>query len=325
MKLEILAALRETNGYVSGQELCETLGVSRTAIWKGMQKLKAEGYKIEAISNKGYRLVESPDILSEEELYSLKKTAWVGERILCYEKTDSTNIQAKRLAEEGAVHGTLVVAERQEAGKGRRGRSWESPKGSGIFMTLLLRPEVKPEDASMLTLVAAMAVAKAIRTLYELPAEIKWPNDIVLNGRKICGILTEMSTEIDAINYVVIGIGINVSNRKFPEELSSIATSLALESGKDIHRAEVIEAVWEQFEQYYDKFLKKQDLTDIQEEYNSFLVSRNRQVNILDPKEPYIGVAKGITRRGELMVETGGEIRLVSSGEVSVRGIYGYV
>lgn len=325
MKLELLAALRKTKGYVSGQELCKTLGVSRTAIWKGMQKLKAEGYQIEAISNKGYRLVESPDVLSAEELYSIRKTAWAGERIVCYDETDSTNIQAKRLAEEGAVHGTLVVAEQQQAGKGRRGRSWESPKGSGIFMTLLLRPKVKPEDASMLTLVAAVAVAKAIRILYELPAEIKWPNDIVLNGRKICGILTEMSTEIEVINYVVVGIGINVSNRKFPEELALVATSLALESERKIHRAELIETVWEQFEYYYNIFVKKQDLSDIQEEYNEFLVSRDRQVNILDPKEPFTGVAKGITRRGELMVETEGEIRLVSSGEVSVRGIYGYV
>ncbi len=325
MKAELLAALRRTDGYVSGQELCETLGVSRTAVWKVMQKLKSEGYEIEAVSNKGYRLVKSPDILSAEELKSLRKTSWVGKEIIYYDVTDSTNIQAKRLAEDGGVHGTLVVAGRQETGKGRRGRTWESPKNSGIFMTLLLRPAVRPEDASMLTLVAAISVAKAIRSGLELPAEIKWPNDIVLNGKKICGILTEMSTEIEFINYVVIGIGINVANQEFPEEIAAMATSIALESGKQIYRAELIEAVWEQFEIYYDKFCRTGDLSEIREEYNRCLVNLDRQVRILDPQEPYEGIAKGITLRGELMVETEDEMKLVTSGEVSVRGIYGYV
>lgn len=325
MKTELLAALHSAEGYVSGQEICETLGVSRTAVWKCMQKLKSEGYEIEAVSNKGYRLVKSPDILSAEEIKSLRKTKWAGTEIIYYDVTDSTNTQAKRLAENGGVHGTLIVSDRQESGKGRRGRAWESPSHTGIFMTLLLRPDVKPEDASMLTLVAAMAVAKAIRVSLGVDAEIKWPNDIVLNGKKICGILTEMSTEIEAVNYVVIGIGINVSNREFPEEIAAMATSISLESGKEVHRAELIEAVWEQFEIYYDKYIKKADLSEIREEYNSFLVNYDRQVRILDPKEPYEGVAKGITKRGELMVETEGETRLVSSGEVSVRGIYGYV
>lgn len=325
MKSEILAALRSTDGYVSGQELCEKLGVSRTAVWKGMQKLKEEGYEIEAIPNKGYRLTGSPDILSKEELASIRRTAWAGNNIVYYEVTDSTNIQAKRLAEEGAVHGTLVIAERQEAGRGRRGRAWESADHEGIFMTMLLRPDFKPQKASMLTIVAAMAVTKAIRTMIKLPAEIKWPNDIILNGKKICGILTEMSTEIDSINYVVIGIGINVSNRQFGKEAKEIATSIAMESGMQIHRADLIEAVWEQFEFYYDRFCKDGDLEGFRKEYNGCLANRNRQVRILDPKEPFSGTAKGITRTGELIVETGEGIKLVSSGEVSVRGIYGYV
>lgn len=325
MKSEILTALRNTKEYVSGQELCEKLGVSRTAVWKGMQKLKEEGYRIEAVPNKGYRLTELPDVLSVEELESIRKTAWAGQKIVYYDVTDSTNIQAKRLAEEGAPHGTLVVAERQSAGRGRRGRYWESAEHDGIFMTILLRPEFKPEQASMLTIIAAMAVTKAIRTMMKISANIKWPNDIVLNGKKICGILTEMSTEIDAINYVVIGIGINVSNRQFGEEAAEIATSIAMESGLQVHRAELIESVWEWFEFYYDRFCKDGNLERIQKEYDACLVNRDRQVRILDPKEPFVGIARGITETGELIVETEEGTKLVSSGEVSVRGIYGYV
>lgn len=325
MKSKVLAALRSRKGYVSGQELCENLGVSRAAVWKGVQKLKQEGYRIEAIPNKGYCLMDSPDVLNAEELKNFRKTAWAGTQIVYYDVTDSTNIQAKRLAEEGASHGTLVVAGRQEAGRGRRGRSWESPEKDGIFMTLLLRPDFKPKEASMLTIVAAMAVTKAIQTMYGIRAGIKWPNDIVLNGKKICGILTEMNTEIDAINYVVVGIGINISNRKFESEASFIATSLEAESGKTIHRAKLIAAVLEQFEFYYDKFCKAKDLSDIMEEYNRYLVNMDRQVRILDPKEPFTGISRGITEKGELIVTAENGTKLVSSGEVSVRGIYGYV
>lgn len=325
MKSELLTALRNTKGFVSGQELCETLGVSRTAVWKGMKKLKEEGYKIESVSNKGYRLMEAPDIINEDELKSIRKTVWAGKEIVYFDVTDSTNIQAKRLAEDGMPHGTLVLAGAQKAGRGRRGRHWESPEQGGIFMTLLLRPSFAPQKASMLTIIAAMAVAKAIRIETSLPAEIKWPNDIVLNGKKICGILTELNTEIDTINYVVAGIGINVSNQAFGKEINATATSLALEGGGTLYRATLIEAVLEQFEYYYEIFCRNLDLSFILEEYNSFLVNRNRQVRILDPKEPFTGIAKGINAKGELLVETENGETSVSSGEVSVRGIYGYV
>ncbi len=325
MKSEILSALRSANEYVSGQELCEKLGVSRTAVWKGVQKLKEEGYTIKAVPNKGYCLMESPDVLNEQELKNFLQTAWIGKRVVYYEVTDSTNIQAKCLAEEGALHGTLVVAGRQEAGKGRRGRSWESPEKDGIFMTVLLRPDFEPQKASMLTIIAALAVTKALRTMFELPAEIKWPNDIILKDKKVCGILTELSTEIDAINYVVVGIGINVSNRKFEEEVALTATSIVIESGKQVHRAKLIDAVWRQFEYYYERFCAEKNLSGFIEEYNGFLVNKDKQVRILDPKNPFAGVARGINETGELIVETEDGIRPVSSGEVSVRGIYGYV
>ena len=325
MKAEILTILKDTDGYVSGQELCERFGVSRTAVWKAMNQLKKEGYEIESVQNKGYHLVKTPDILSKNELVSIRKTKWDGTEICYFDVTDSTNTQAKSLGEGDAPNGTLVVAGKQESGRGRRGRSFESPAGTGIFMTLLLRPEIEPQNASMLTLVSALAVAKGIEHMVDLPVQIKWPNDIVINGKKVCGILTEMSAQMDYVNYIVIGIGINVGNEEFPEEIKDVATSIYLESGKHINRAMLIEKIWEEFEDYYELYEKTQDLSSLVKEYDSYLVNRGQKVRVLDSKEPYEGKAMGITDRGELIVDTWEARRLVSAGEVSVRGVYGYV
>ena len=325
MKAELLAVLREAEDYVSGQDLCEKFGVSRTAVWKAIKHLKEAGYEIEAVPNKGYRLVAVPDKLSENELKSIRQTEWVGNEIFYFPVIDSTNTKAKQLAEEGYPAGTLVVAEQQDAGRGRRGRSWESPRGDGIFMTLMLKPDIKPENAPMLTLVAALAVSAAISECTGRPAGIKWPNDIVMNGKKVCGILTEMSAQIDYVNHVVIGIGINVHNKEFPEEIAHMATSLYLETKEHFNRAALIEKVWEQFERYYKTFLETEDLSGLAKEYEAHLVNMHQIVKVLDPKEPFEGKAMGITARGELMVDTWESRRLVSAGEVSVRGIYGYV
>lgn len=321
MKTEILKLLREKDGYVSGQQLCEQLQVSRTAVWKVIKQLEAEGYRIEAVRNKGYRLAECPDILSKEELESM-----TCHPVVFYEETDSTNTQAKRLAENGAGDKTLVVTERQNAGKGRRGRGWESPQGTSIYMSLLLRPQIEPQKAPMLTLVMAYSATEAIREQTNLPAVIKWPNDLVLNGKKICGILTEMSAEIDFINYVVIGIGINVNTETFPEEIAGKATSLYLEKGSKIRRTELIVSVLEKFEKNYERFLKTGDLSDIQEEYNRLLVNKDREVTVLEPGNEYNAYALGINETGELLVKKeDGTREAVYAGEVSVRGIYGYV
>lgn len=325
MKAEILKMLRETDGYVSGQELCNKFGVSRTAVWKAINQLKENGYEIEAVQNKGYHLLSAPDIMDKTELESIHATEWAGCEICYFDSIDSTNTKAKELAEEGHPSGTLVVADRQTAGKGRRGRSWESPTGIGIFMTLMLKPEINPNNASMLTLVAAMATTRAIRRVTGVPAMIKWPNDIVMNGKKVCGILTEMSAQFDYINHIVIGIGINVHNEDFPEEIAKTASSLYLESGQHIHRASLIEAFLEEFEDVYAEYLKTEDMEGLQKEYDAMLVNRGRQVRVLDPKEPFEGKAMGITKKGELIVDTWESRKLVSSGEVSVRGIYGYV
>ncbi len=326
MKEEILKMLRETDGYISGQELCNKFGVSRTAIWKVMKQLKEAGYNIEAQQNKGYHIVSAPDVMDAAELKSIWKPKWVGCEILYFDSIDSTNTKAQELAEKGYPSGTLVVADKQVAGKGRRGRNWESPSGCGIFMTLMLKPDINPNNASMLTLVSALAVAKALADITGKDAKIKWPNDIVIDGRKVCGILTEMSAQFDYINNIVIGIGINVNNSSFPEEISATASSLRLLSGgKKYRRAEIIEKIMEYFEKYYSIFLETEDLSALVNEYDAMLVNMKRQVKVLDPKEPFEGTAMGITKTGELIVDTWESRKLVSSGEVSVRGIYGYV
>lgn len=326
MKEEILRLLRSADGYISGQELCNRFGVSRTAVWEAINQLKEAGYEIEAQQNKGYRLMAAPDLMTEAEIKSLMHTDWVAKEVLYFDTIDSTNTKAQELAEKGYPSGTLVVADKQESGKGRRGRSWVSPSGTGIFMTLMIKPDINPNNASMLTLVAALAVAKAITSVTGEEAMIKWPNDIVVNGKKVCGILTEMNAQFDYINHIVVGIGINVHNESFPEEISQMASSLMIEAGgKRFHRAQIIAETMSYFEQYYDTFLKTQDLSALVREYDELLVNRNKSVRVLDPKEPFDGKAMGITPKGELIVDTWESRKLVSSGEVSVRGIYGYV
>ncbi|MCQ2549331.1 MAG: biotin--[acetyl-CoA-carboxylase] ligase [Lachnospiraceae bacterium] len=326
MKAEILTLLRNSREYVSGQDLCARFGVSRTAVWKAINQLKEEGYEIEALQNKGYILRSYPDILSKNEIASRLGTKWVGKTLYYYEDTDSTNADAMRLGEEGAEHGTLVVANHQNKGRGRRGRVWQSPVGTTISMSFLVKPEIAPGKASMLTLVMALAVAKGIEEACDLSTAIKWPNDILVNGKKVCGILTEMKAEMDYIHGVIIGVGINVNVESFPEELQSMATSLILEKGRKVSRAEVIERVAENFEEYYEKFMETEDLSLLRDLYEERLISKGKAVKVLDPQGEYTGISKGITDTGELVVETqDGKEQQVYAGEVSVRGIYGYV
>ncbi|MBP3676944.1 MAG: biotin--[acetyl-CoA-carboxylase] ligase [Agathobacter sp.] len=246
-----------------------------------------------------------------------------------FETIDSTNKRAKELAAEGTVHGTLVTADAQVAGVGRRGRSWSSEKDAGIYMSMVLRPEIETDKASMLTLIAALAVQKAIQKVCGEKVEalpmIKWPNDVVLNKKKICGILTEMSLKGTAIEYVIVGIGINVNNKAFPEEIVQTASSLSRECGEDIEREMLITEVWKQFSVYYEQFITVKDLSFLKEEYERALINKEEKVKVLDPLGEYVGIAKGITNTGELIVDTEEDTRLVSGGEVSVRGIYGYV
>ena len=331
-KADILALLRNSEDYVSGQQLCDKFGVTRTAVWKAVGKLKEEGYRIESVPRKGYRLVESPeDILSVSEITSRLTTKWAGRKLYYYDVTGSTNNDAKRLAEEGAHHGTVVVADIQNAGKGRRGRAWQTLSGTALSFTLLLRPEFAADKASMITLVMALSVAEAVEKMMDISATIKWPNDIVVNKKKICGMLTEMTMtpEMDEIQYIVVGVGINVNNSspdEFQEEIRETATSLKIETGRQLGRAELLQRILVRFEDNYETFLKTLDLSRLQESYQRHLQGVGSEVRVLDPAGEYTGISKGINEQGELIVvKENGEMVQVYAGEVSVRGLYGYV
>ena len=290
------------------------------------EQLKKDGYAIEAEKNRGYLLKEDASrVFGRTELESRIHTKWIGRSLYYYDAIDSTNLQAKRLAEEGAPNGTVVVADQQSAGRGRRGRTWASPAGANLYFTVLLRPKIAPDKASMLTLVMALAVAEGIRSI-AIPG-IKWPNDIVIDGRKVCGILTEMSlsAEQGSIDHLVIGVGVNVAKQEFPKELQGYAVALEEFTCK-VNRSELLNAILEQFEGYYEQFCSQADLSSLKNSYDALLVNYGRQVRVLDPKGEYDGVARGIRPTGELIVELpDGETRDVYAGEVSVRGIYGYV
>jgi BirA family biotin operon repressor/biotin-[acetyl-CoA-carboxylase] ligase len=279
----------------------------------------------EMISEKeSYEEIVTGGIYNETTITDQIHTKWAGKTVHFARETDSTNLWIKRLAKEGAPEGTLALAEFQSAGRGRLGRSWEVPEGTSVMMSILLRPKFEPQYAPMLTLVMGMAVAKAVKKL-GFDVSIKWPNDVVVSHKKICGILTEMGVRDGKIDYAVIGVGINVNIREFPEEMADKATSLYLESGREFDRSQIPGLVMEAFEEYYEKFAATCDLSGLKEEYESILANYNQPVRVL-AKEPYEGVARGITDGGELLVEkTDGTIVAVSAGEVSVRGLYSYV
>lgn len=332
MKAEILAFLRNSADYVSGQEMCDRFGVSRTAVWKVINQLKKQGYQIESVAGKGYRFLEdSTDILSKSEIASRLATKWAGKKIYYFDETGSTNTDAKRFAEEGEPHGTIVVADMQTAGKGRRGRGWQSSSGTSAYFTILLRPDFTPDKASMITLVIALSVAEAIEELAGVEAQIKWPNDIVVHKKKVCGILTEMATtpEMDEIQYVIVGVGVNINHATagdFPEEIRDKATSLKIETGHHINRAALLERILERFEKNYETFEQTVDLSGLRTAYQAHLINIDAEVRVLDPAGEYTGISRGISHLGELIVEKeNGEKVSVYAGEVSVRGLYDYV
>ena len=325
MKEKILRLLRENDEYISGQAICESLGVSRTAVWKVIKQLKNEGYEIDSVSNKGYHLTTSPDVMSEAEISSRLDTEFLGKKLYYFETIDSTNEYLKHLPEEETVHGTVCIGDHQSAGKGRLGRTWLSPRGSSIYISYLLKPDIEPANASMLTIVAALSVAKAINKVTGLDTSIKWPNDIVVNSKKVCGILTEMTADMDRIERVIIGIGINVNMESFDDSIKDMATSLRIESGMVVKRADIIINMLKTFEEYYSMFVKTEDLSLLLDDYNSILVNRGKEVRIIERDKEWAATAVSMNKLGELIVNDneGKEVN-IRSGEVSVRGLYGY-
>jgi len=247
-----------------------------------------------------------------------------------YESVDSTNDRIKERAHENESQGLVISAGTQTAGKGRIGRKWESPTKDSVSTSLLLTPDdISLEAIPTITVVAAMAVRDALSNLYGLEGKIKWPNDIVLGGKKICGILTEMEMKDNKVWYVVVGIGVNVHNTQFPEEIAFKATSVDIElqkqSGEKGHRSEITKAIWESFKKYYNIFIKTQDMSGLKEEYERYLANLNERVRIEAQENSYEAIARGIDDRGQLIIEVDGQQQIISTGEVSVRGIYGYI
>lgn len=306
MKEKILQLLRtNTNEYISGEELCHRFDVSRTAIWKHIKDLQEEGYTIHAVRNRGYRLLAVPDVVTSAEIRPGLKTKRMGQYVVDLKQTESTNIVAAKLAEEGEPEGTLVVADLQTGGKGRRGRSWFSPAGTGIWMSLILRPHLPMAQAPQLTLVTAVAVSLALTELTGEKAGIKWPNDILFGDRKCCGILLEMNMESEEIKYVIVGIGMNVNQKQgdFPEELQTKAASLFTICGKQFKRAEVIQRILEQFEFLYDRYLEEGGFAPVRNEWKRQSITLGKQVFAQTPRGNLSGIAIDIDEMGALIIQ----------------------
>ncbi|CDC29344.1 biotin--[acetyl-CoA-carboxylase] ligase [Anaerotignum sp.] len=318
----ILELLRRQEGFLSGEDIGRELSITRAAVWKGIKKLREEGYEIEAVTNRGYRLTNPETMYNKRELEQGLKTKTMGQSIYFYEETDTTNNRARELALEGAPEGTLVVAEKQTAGRGRRGKVWESPLGTGIWMSLVLRPQIMPAEASVLTLLCGLATAEAIEVETGLSAGIKWPNDILINGKKAVGILTEMDCEMSQVHFVIPGIGINVNTTSFPPEIADIATSLYLECGKTVSRRRLVHKVLERLEEHYETFLRTGSFTAMLEDYRKHCITLGKEVHVLG-REPFFAEALDITPEGELLVRRAdnGKEEVVFSGEVSIRGV----
>lgn len=308
---QILIALRQRIWY-SGQELAETLNISRTAIWKHMQTLKEEGYQI--ISNKklGYQLVDEGDLLTPIAIEQWLTTARLGRHILHFEELDTTQRIAHEQAQQQAQEGTLVVCDHQTNGRGQLGRTWHEVKNEGIAMSLLVRPDVPMHQAGQLTLVAGIALAQSLQT-FNVPVTIKWPNDILINGRKVAGILTEMQTEADRISSVIIGIGINVHHEQFPEGIKDRATSLVRESGRTFRRAEVVATFLNRFERLYTQWLEL-GFGSFVSEWETLADRLHERVTLRTRQMTASGTLLGIDETGTIRIETEtGETRFHSA------------
>lgn len=319
---EILEILINADDYISGQALAEQLGVSRQAIWKGVKALKDSGCEIMSVTNRGYRLTALPDRLNAPILRGTLKTKTLGRELEVLETVDSTNEYLKRLGSNGAAAGTVVAAREQTGGKGRLGRVWRSKRDECVMFSVLLRPNLTPMEAGGITPLTGLAVCRALRGLTGLDCMIKWPNDIIVGSKKLVGILTELSAEVDAVEYLVTGIGINVDQSFFPEEIEYKATSLLLETGRHYDKNKVLSAVLEQMERVYDRSGMKLTHAAL-EEYENLCATVGRSVTFRRGTRNVSGMAVGIAEGGGLKVMlSDGSICEVNSGEVVVQGIY---
>jgi len=305
--------------YMSGQKISELLNCSRTAVWKHIAELKKEGYELEAVQKRGYRLISRPNNIRPHDILSGLKTTVIGRSIVFRDSVTSTQTLALELALDGAEEGTVVIAEEQRKGKARLGRGWESPKGSGIWMSLILRPNIPPQNAPQLTLLTAVAVVQGIKLATGIDCDIKWPNDILIHGKKVCGILTELQADADRIQSVIIGIGMNVNTKSFPPHLIHKATSLSIEkNGEEIQRSFVIQKIFESFETLYNEYVTT-GFQAIKHRWESYAVSLRSVITARTLHGEITGYAKGITDDGILLIEDqNGKIHKIYSADIEI-------
>ena len=305
LRKDLLDAFTNADGaYLSGQHIAELIGCSRTAVWKHIEELRKEGFELEAVRRKGYRIVKTPEKITADELRLGLTTKFIGKNVHYEESVESTQKIAHLLAYEDAPEGTVIIAEEQLSGRGRMDRKWHSPKYTGIWMSIILRPNIPLPKAPQLTLLAAVAIVQAIEDLTGLLPEIKWPNDILIKGKKVTGILTELEAEADRINSIIIGIGMNVNQTKddFPSELQQIATSLSLEKGEKVARADLIKGIFMNLEKLYLLYLEEGFLP-IKLLWESYAISIGKNITARTLTHSIIGKAQGITDDGVLIIE----------------------
>ena len=316
-KNDVLSALMETEDAISGERLARRLAVSRNTVWKAIEQLRAEGYEVEAVTNRGYRLLSAPNRISEPEILKWTTASAIGRRLEVHEKLDSTNTRAKLLAAQGAPHGYLICADSQVSGRGRYGRQFFSPEHSGVYITYVLRPKLLAERAVMITSMAAVAVARAIEALADVDVKIKWVNDLYLNDRKICGILCEASMDFESgmLEYVVLGIGVNVGQMTFPEELRDIATSIENECGQPVSRSRLIAEISNELDSLYDQLPTGAFMAESRRRSNVI----GRDVTVLRGEARFPARVLDIDDQGRLVIRTESGVSRVGSGEISIK------
>ncbi|KZE66221.1 biotin--acetyl-CoA-carboxylase ligase [Fictibacillus phosphorivorans] len=321
MKEALLHMLSENEGeFVSGQEISNKLNCSRTAIWKHISELRNSGYTIEAVQKRGYRLVTSPDLVTAEEVSLYTGNGTFGKKITYKSSVKSTQEIAHSLAREGAPEGSIVLADEQTGGRGRLGRAWQSPAGTGVWMSLILKPNIPLQKAPQLTLLIAVAASKAIEKVAGLEAEIKWPNDILIKGKKTAGILTELQAEADSIHSVIVGIGMNVNQQTehFSDEIAQIATSLAIEGRQTYKRAEVIGVLLQEIETLYRQYLEN-GFGVIKLLWEARAFSLGKRITARSVTGSITGYAKGITEEGVLLLEDDrGQVHSIYSADIEI-------
>jgi len=313
---EILNLLRNPPyDFISGQEISRQLKVTRTAVWKRINHLRKIGYEIEGETHSGYRLIRSPDLLLPSEVKPLLRTKWMGRTLHYFQSIDSTNSKAYQLAMEGAEEGEVVVAESQSQGKGRLGRQWFSPPFLNLYLSVILRPKIPPHQASMMTLMAAVATAEAIQHSAGLDPKIKWPNDLLLRERKVAGLLNEIHSEADRIHFIILGIGVNINmeTKMFPREIRQKATSLRIEKGEMISRKDFIQILLQRLERWYSTLLEEGP-SAILEAWRKWAEIKGRWIKVISFGEALLGRAIDIDSDGALVIETkeGGEKRILA-------------